>query len=405
MENGAAKQKMVIPVVFAINDNYVPYFGVALSSLIEYTSREYLYKVHVFYTELGEYNIRRIEGMSTTNVEIQCIDITGIIPEVELRNTNHLTVETLYRVAAPLLLKEYEKILYLDSDIVILRDVAELYSIDIGEHIIGAVEGKHNHFALKYLHKCNIAPEGYFNAGVLIINTQKALEKDLMNEVIKVLDTDIVYQYVDQDALNVVLKGDVYYLPDQWNVEWHAVCMLDIVIESQVNAVKEMVKNPYIVHYTGGKKPWNSPELELSDRFWEHARKTSFYEEIIYKNMPKPIVRTAPNHFQRFVFPWKIIENDSRIIIYGAGVVGKTFLKQIEQTGYCKVLAVADKRKDEITDLDAVVIFPDEIKEFPYDKILVAIENEVVAKEVVCELVNMGYDENKIAWMSPLKKK
>ena len=52
----------------------------------------------------------------------------------------------------------------------------------------------------------------------------------------------------------------------------------------------------------------------------------------------------------------------------------------------------------------SILILPDEIKDFKYDKILVAIENEKVAEEIICELVNMGYDELKIVWKSPLKE-
>ena len=398
------KNKKVIPVVFAINDNYVPYWGVAATSLIEHASNEYMYKVYVFYTELSEYNIKRVEGMSVANVEIRCMDVSKDIPEVKLKNKNHVSKETLYRFMAPILLNQYEKILYLDSDIVILRDLAELYQIDIGDYILAATEDVQTYGFADYLSKHDIDLEGYFNSGVLVLNTRKLLDNDILKDVVDVLDNDIVYDYPDQDALNIILKRDVYYLPMQWNAQWHLVIYSDRVVERQREMVKKARNNPFIVHYTTADKAWEHPEWELADKFWEYARRTSFYEEIIYKNKPKATSVSAPNLFGRFVFPWKVVETDSRIIIYGAGVVGKTYLKQIEQTGYCKVLAVADKRKEQLKDLNAIVILPDEIKDFKYDKILVAIENEKVAEEIICELVNMGYDELKIVWKSPLKE-
>jgi len=398
-------EKTVIPVAFAINDNYVLYWGVAASSLIEHASSEYMYKVYVFYTELSEYNIRRVEGMSTANVEIRCMNISNDIPKVELKNRNHLTIESLYRIVTPLLLKEYEKILYLDSDIVILRDLAELYHIDIGDYSIGAIEEKQTYALVEYLSERNMTLEGYFNAGVLVLNTKKLLERDILGEAIKILDTDVRYDYLDQDALNIILNGDIYYLPDQWNVEWHTLHNIERVIEKQVDAVMESVMNPYVVHYTTRNKAWHRPDLELADKFWECARKTPFYEEIIYKNMSNPILTTANDPFERFIFPWDIINNDSQIIIYGAGVVGRTYLEQIEQTGYCTVLAIADKKIDKIKVSNAIVVLPDEIKTFHYDKILVAIESGIVAKKIICELANMGYDESRIVWKSPLRKR
>ncbi len=397
----------VIPVVFAINDDYVPYWGVAATSLIKHASNEYVYKVYVFYTELNDYNIRRVEGMSTENVEIRCMDVSKDIPEVKLKNKNHVSKETMYRFMAPILLSQYDKILYLDSDIVILNDLAELYKIDIGDNTIAAIEESHTEGLLRYLNSIKVSPDGYFNTGVLILNTKKLLDGKILDKVVKVLDeAEVVYSLPDQDSLNIVLSGSIYYLPRQWNVEWHKIHAIDTVKEKFVDDVRKSSLNPYILHYASANKAWHNPGLEMADKFWEYARQTSFYEEIIYKNMPKAtsaIPITIPNLYGRFVFPWKTIEADSRIIIYGAGVVGRTYLKQIEQTGYCKVLAVADKKKDSIKDLNTLIISPDEIKEFPYDKILVAIENESVAKDIIRELENAGYDVLDIVWMSPVK--
>ncbi len=400
------KEKTVIPIVFAVNDNYVPYLGVAVNSLIEHASKDYIYKIHVFYTELSVYNIKRIVDMSTSNVEICCVDVSKDIPEVELKNRNHVSKETLYRFMAPILLKQYEKILYLDSDIVILKDLAELYKIDIGDNIIGATEEIRTRGFDRYLREHNIASEGYFNTGVLVMNTKKLLDGAILDKVVKILDTDMIYNYPDQDSLNIVLKKDIYYLPGEWNTEWHVIHILDDVIDRYVDAVKKFRFNPYIIHYTSGNKAWHSPWAELADKFWECARKTPFYEEIIYKNMQGILATssTESNHFERFVFPWKVIEAGSRIIIYGAGVVGKTYLTQIEQTGYCKVLAVADKRKEKVNNLNTIVILPNEIGEFEYDKILIAVESQVVAKEIIYELVALGYEKMKIVWLSPLRK-
>ena len=81
--------RKIIPIVFAINDNYVPYCGVAISSLMSYASDEYEYRLHVFYSELSDKNIRRLENMSTDNVIIKCMNVSNSIPDVKLKNKNH----------------------------------------------------------------------------------------------------------------------------------------------------------------------------------------------------------------------------------------------------------------------------------------------------------------------------
>lgn len=399
------KTQRIVPIVFAINNYFVPYCGVTIKSLIMHTSEDYLYKIHVFHTELSEYNIERLESMSTSNVEIKCMDVSCKIPNVELKNKNHISKETLYRIIAPSILEEYDKILYLDSDIVVLKDVAELYETDMGDCVIGAAEELMLKKFAMYIESRNMDRNGYFNTGVLLLNAKKFLENDILNGVIEILKTDVVYNYPDQDALNILCKGNVCYIATEWNVEWHLMWdEPENILEEQVARARESQANPYIIHYTSQVKAWTRPDLKYADAFWKYARQTAFYEEIIFNNMPKQVSASKEkNAFDRFVFPWKHVACDSRIIIYGAGEVGRQYLKQLEMTRYCSVLAVADKRKDSIKDVNAMVILPGDIKEFSYDKILIAIENQRIAEEIKGELFALGYDEAKIVWASPNK--
>lgn len=393
--------RKIIPIVFAINDNYVPYCGVAISSLMSYASDEYEYRLHVFYSELSDKNIRRLENMSTDNVIIKCMNVSNSIPDVKLKNKNHVSKETVYRIIAPIVLNEYDKILYLDSDMVILDDVSKIYNIDLGEHILGAVEEKQTTGFVQYLEERNIETKGYFNSGVLLLNTKQLIEKDILSKVVEVLNNDVVYFYPDQDSLNIVCGTDIVYLPGEWNVAWHLSHENQRVIAEHVDITNRLFKEYKILHYTSNIKAWQRPDLEYAHEFWYHARKTPFYEEIIFKNTSKP--NLEPNPFARFIFPWSEIKADSKIIIYGAGVVGQAFVKQLEQTKFCTVLAVADKRKDEINNIKAPVILPTEIVDFNYDSILIAIENPNVASAIKEELISIGYDENMIKWASPKK--
>lgn len=394
--------KKIVPIVFAINDNYVPYCGVAIKSLMENSSEEYIYKIHVFYSTLSDYNIYRMESMSTDNIHIKCVDVSQAIPDVELKNKNHVSKETVYRIIAPIVLNEYDKILYLDSDMIILDDVAKLYNIDMGDCILGAVVDKITNQFLPYLTDRNIEPNGYFNSGVLLLNTQKMIENNILGKVVEILNNDTVYNFPDQDSLNLVCSyKDVYYLDDGWNLAWHSVHSINRIVDWQVEKVIKSKENPHIIHFTTHIKAWQNPELEFANYFWKYARMTAFYEEIIFKNMPK--LNIAPNPYARFIFPWKTIKADSRIVMYGAGVVGRAFLQQIEQTKYCTIMAVADKKKDEIKDLNIPVILPIEIKDFPYDNILIAIESAGVADAIKHDLIELGYDESKIVWLSPAK--
>ena len=110
------------------------------------------------------------------------------------------------------------------------------------------------------------------------------------------------------------------------------------------------------------------------------------------------------NTFQRFVFPWGNVRYNENIIIYGAGVVGRTFLRQIDKSQYCCIKAVCDRNYEKIIDLNVPVISLEQIRNFEFDKIVVAIESEIVAKEIIRELELNDIAREKIVWYDYRRK-
>ncbi len=87
-----------------------------------------------------------------------------------------------------------------------------------------------------------------------------------------------------------------------------------------------------------------------------------------------------------YLFPFEEIEKGSNIIIYGAGNVGQSFLGQIKMTGYCNVVAVADRAYDKYPYLGQKMIAPDDISKEPFDKVVIAVDGDTrfqVMKEAV----------------------
>lgn len=107
---------------------------------------------------------------------------------------------------------------------------------------------------------------------------------------------------------------------------------------------------------------------------------------------------------QRFRFPFEAIKKDSKIVIYGGGVVGKTFLQEINTTGYCSVIAVCDRNPQNtgITEVP-VMTLEDFIKDNTdiYDSIVIAIEIESIAIEIFKKLLDSGIKKHKIKWINP----
>ncbi len=96
-----------------------------------------------------------------------------------------------------------------------------------------------------------------------------------------------------------------------------------------------------------------------------------------------------------FLFPFELVEKEDRVLIYGNGMVGKSFCTQLKN-GYCSIVSFVDTRNFDNEYFD--VIRPEQIKEYDFDKLVIAVEKEEVAKEIKDLVIAKGVEENKIVW-------
>ena len=97
------------------------------------------------------------------------------------------------------------------------------------------------------------------------------------------------------------------------------------------------------------------------------------------------------------IFPIDRIKKGSRVIIYGAGAIGKNFVRQIKEMDWCDVVAASDKCYESISDFPAELISPDSIADFyDYDYVIIAIENHCTRRDAKEYLLASGVDSQKI---------
>ena len=129
-----------IPIFFSTDDNYIQFLDIAIKSLIENASKEYKYRIIVLNTGLNEDNVSKVMQNEKEGFKIDFIDISEELEKIKsrLKNVYHFSVVTYYRIFISSLFPQYDKVLYLDCDLVVLGDVSELYHIDLGDNILGA---------------------------------------------------------------------------------------------------------------------------------------------------------------------------------------------------------------------------------------------------------------------------
>lgn len=100
----------------------------------------------------------------------------------------------------------------------------------------------------------------------------------------------------------------------------------------------------------------------------------------------------------RFLFPFEEIDKYTKIAIYGAGNVGKSYYKQLKLLNYPVDIIWVDKNYSSLNTKEMIIENPDILSKEKVDKILVAIENEGIASEVIKDLKEKGIDESDIIW-------
>ena len=268
------KYKEVIPIFFAVDDGYIPFLAVTLQSIVEKSKEEYYYVVKILYTNISEENKEKINKYKRETIEIEFVNLNYYIEKVKdkLYTRDYFSMTTYFRLFISNLYPQYNKAIYLDSDIVLLTDVAELYMQDIGDNLVGAVADdiiQQNEVFQEYVEKVvGVASyKTYFNAGMLIMNLDELRKTDFQGKFLYLLET-VKYSVVqDQDYLNRICKGRVKLLDKSWNV--------------MPNATKDINEADIkLIHYNYQYKPWHYDNIPYAKYFWDLAKKTEFYNKL-----------------------------------------------------------------------------------------------------------------------------
>lgn len=268
------KYKEIIPIFFAVDDGYIPFLAVTLQSITDHSTEEYYYVIKILYTNISEENKEKINKYTKENINIEFVDLNYYIEKVKgkLYTRDYFSMTTYFRLFISNLYPQYNKAIYLDSDIVLLTDVANLYNEDIGDNLVGAVPDdiiQQNKVFQEYVEKVvGVASyKNYFNAGMLIMNLDQ-LRKNKFQEKFLYLLENVKYSVVqDQDYLNRICKGRVKLLDMTWNV--------------MPNATKDVNEEDIkLIHYNYQYKPWHYDNIPFSKYFWDLAKETEFYEKL-----------------------------------------------------------------------------------------------------------------------------
>ena len=214
----------VIHIGFGLHDkdgHYSVWVGTVMQSILEHTDSRVCF--HILYDETlstdNKYKLEMVAHNGSSKIEFHKIDEYDFSAVKD--QMSRFTIGTMFRCSLPGLLPDLNRIIYLDADLFVNRDIKELWDVDIREYCLAGVvdEGVAVHNYPRILNKYpEIKKESYFNAGVLYMNLKKIREfGNLKKLVLDFLIENPEADLPDQDALNVLFHNKVLYLDGSWN--------------------------------------------------------------------------------------------------------------------------------------------------------------------------------------------
>ena len=173
----------------------------------------------------------------------------------------------------PDLYPQFDKVLYLDSDIVILSDIADLYNVDMGDNLLAAVPDDviqtievFREYAEKVVGVATY--KNYFNAGILLMNLDELRKFKFQEKFLYLLEKVKFSVAQDQDYLNRLCKGRVKLLENTWD---RMPIGGDIINRDEL----------HLIHYNLAFKPWHFEDILYKEYFWQYAEKTEYFDKIL----------------------------------------------------------------------------------------------------------------------------
>jgi lipopolysaccharide biosynthesis glycosyltransferase len=272
-----------IPIFFSVNDAYAPYLAVALNSIKENASPRYAYRIHILNDDISEENRRKLSVFESDNFQILFVSLSKKLSSLDAagRLSNHRfgafsSLTIYFRLFIPALFPQYDKGIYLDSDIVVPGDISRLWEEQLGNNLIGACADYSIQHIAPFMHYIDeyvgVDHRNYVNSGVLLLNMRRLREVDMAGRFLDWLDKySLPTVAPDQDYLNALCWDSIHYLDPVW----------DAMPSERIS----FLENPQIIHYNLNAKPWLNESVPYDDVFWKYARHSGYYATILRRQI------------------------------------------------------------------------------------------------------------------------
>lgn len=296
-----------VDILLSSDNNYAMPLATLITSIAYNKNEDTEITIYIVDDGIANYNKERINTLSKPTFKIIFIekpDLSKIFVNDGAISNTYISIATYYRLYSTHILPEtLHRILYLDCDMIVCKDLWELYALDFEDNYLIGVKDVFENECCERLDL-----KKYVNAGMMLVNLDKWREDNLIDLFERYShDNKDKLKWMDQDIINGTCKDRIKIVDPRWNVQVGT----DIVHEQQ----NIIARDAGIIHYISAKKPWklgifhpffDEFQLNLSRSPFNnlHFGKTAYFiNKINQKSIVKEVKQfIAPDYSMRKKF-------------------------------------------------------------------------------------------------------
>lgn len=265
---------MKISIAYAPDDNYVNQTVVSMKSALEHNEQvEFI----IMYSKLSAESMQKL-GAVGGSLRLIKMDESQF---ADLTLSKWVTVQAWFRIKLPDLCKDLDKVLYLDCDTLIRGNLDELFSLDLTDKYLAGVKDVWG--VSKYVKRLGMKSGVYVNSGMLLFNCDYCRKEHFFDKVVEFAKNNAkIIEFCDQDSINKVVDEYKLVISPKYNLmdTWWRGGYYEFEGEEETEYLQSK-ENPVIVHLTGLKPAFKGCGNKFKDEWWEVAKKTKIYDELL----------------------------------------------------------------------------------------------------------------------------
>lgn len=273
--------KHIIPVAMISDDNFIMPTCVAITSILLNKSTDTAYRFYIIMAECSDASKEKIMLLNDYDQDSQVEIINASLDKYrDIKQLAHISQACLLKFDICDLIPGYEKILYLDGDIIVRADLWELYATDLENKYAGAVKE----------YQCMEEDTGRINAGIMLFNAKRIREENLSKTLYETRIALGDRASMDQQTFNIVTNKEYKYLSIKYNciigrfmgenrVDSYTIDKINTLYQENYSSIENVLKDARVVHFATSNKPWVYTFNPGAKEWFDYYKKSPYRDE------------------------------------------------------------------------------------------------------------------------------